>query len=134
MGKLEDAKQLFLKALEIKESVGDSHSAASDYHHLGDVTRLQGRLAEAKEFYKKALKTCEDENLPSEAAKELHGLGKIAKAEGQLGEAIALWWRFWGNHMDGNAEAKARSYPGRDLANLLAGVGEDELKELWREY
>jgi tetratricopeptide (TPR) repeat protein len=90
--RLDEAEQWCLKALAIKEQLGDRRLIVTTQHLLGVVAQKQGRLDEAEQWYKKVL-AVEQElgNVPAVMI-VFHSLGMIAQARKRLDEAEG-WFR-----------------------------------------
>jgi len=89
--RFDEAIAFYNKALQIKEDLGDFHSAATDYHQLGRVAEEQRRFEDAIAFYNKALKIYEDLGDFHSAADDYHQLGRVAQEQRRFEEAIAFY-------------------------------------------
>jgi len=89
--RFDDAIAFYNKALQIREDLGDFHSAASVYHQLGNVAEEQRRFDDAIAFYNKALQIREDLGDAYMAAGDYHQLGIVAQEQRQFDDAIAFY-------------------------------------------
>ena len=88
-GKLAESKARFCRSLKIKENVGDSLSAAGDYHS-GRVAALQDELDEAKNYHENTIEIYEKAGLITYAADVLYKLRLVAVEKGHVGEEMAF--------------------------------------------
>jgi tetratricopeptide (TPR) repeat protein len=87
-GQLDEATEIYRKALALHEESGDRDGAAQSLRHLGSVAVDRGRWDEAERHYRDAL------DIFRETAEDLYsvqltydGLGKLAERRGRLAEA-----------------------------------------------
>ncbi|MCC5626301.1 tetratricopeptide repeat protein, partial [Nostoc sp. CHAB 5715] len=66
----------------------DLYSAASEYHHLGNVAKEQRQFDVAVDYYNKALKIKEDAGDLYSAASDYHQLGMVAEEQRQFDVAV----------------------------------------------
>ncbi len=74
-GKLEEAIEVYTKALSIKPNYAEA------YNNMGNVFQKQGKLEEAREIYKKAL------SIKPDYAEAYNNIGNVFQKQGKLEEA-----------------------------------------------
>jgi tetratricopeptide (TPR) repeat protein len=94
-GKLDDAMEMYGKALEIrKKTLGEDHfTVAVTYNNMAGVLQLQGKLDDAMEMYGKALeirkKTLGEDHFT--VAVTYNNMAIVLKSQGKLDDAIKLY-------------------------------------------
>jgi tetratricopeptide (TPR) repeat protein len=84
---LDEAEELFRKAADIAEEIGDRPGMAMTYHQLGMVEQWRGDLGSAEGWYRKALAIKEEIRDRPRMMSTYHQLGEIARLRGRLDEA-----------------------------------------------
>ena len=84
------AEKWYLKALEIKERLGDEHAAAT-YHQLGIIAQEERDFSTAEKWYLKSLEIEERRGNERGAASTHHQLGRIAQEQRDF-SAAEKWY------------------------------------------
>ncbi len=84
---LDEAERSYVKALDIKEDLGDRPGMAITYHQLGIVAQERGLLDDAERWYLKSLEIEEGLGHQPGMANTYHQLGMVAQERSQLDDA-----------------------------------------------
>jgi tetratricopeptide (TPR) repeat protein len=90
-GLLDNAADLYARALAISQELGDRPGLAAGYHQLGMVAQAQGRLDEAAGVFAQSLAISEELGDRPGLAAGYHQIGTTAYLRGRLDEA-AEWY------------------------------------------
>jgi tetratricopeptide (TPR) repeat protein len=86
----DDARSLFLVALEQSEKVEDFYFMIYALHGLGKVSMQQNQTKEAKEFFERALQLAEENHSPLGVSNSITELANFYASENNLDEAERL--------------------------------------------
>jgi len=90
-GKLEEARNLYQKSLEINKDLGDRSDVARSLHNMGMLAQHNGEYYEARNLYQKSLEINKDLGNMSGMACSLFSLGTLAQDIGEYDEARQLY-------------------------------------------
>ena len=128
-GKLEQAEEMFLRALEGKEkALGAEHTSTLDtVNNLGALYRDQGKLEQAEEMCTRALEGCE-KALGAEHTSTLgtvNNLGNLYRDQGKLEQAEEMYIRA----LEGKEKALGAEHTSTlDTVNNLGNLYSDQGK------
>jgi tetratricopeptide (TPR) repeat protein len=86
-GRLNEARDSYLKAVAIRRDLGEKRQLAETYVHLGTVEEHSGNPRAARAWYQKALPLLHETGALSDLAGAYHQLGILAHHRGKLAEA-----------------------------------------------
>ena len=110
-GLLDNAADLYARALAISQELGDRPGLAAGYHQLGMVAQAQGRLDEAAGVFAQSLAISEELGDRPGLAAGYHQIGTTAYLRGRLDEAAEWYARAQAIRQElGNRPGLAASY------------------------
>jgi tetratricopeptide (TPR) repeat protein len=93
-GKLDEAEQMYERALRGKEEALGPTSTLGTVNNLGLLYKAQGKLGEAEQMYERALRGNEALGLTHTSTLDtVNNLGNLYKDQGKLGEAEQMYER-----------------------------------------
>jgi tetratricopeptide (TPR) repeat protein len=94
-GQLEVARAMWLKALHLRQKMGDHAAAMGSLTDLGQLALAQKRIREARRYIKRASEEMESVHDPADdySTVFLETQGKLALAEGHASEAVEKFQR-----------------------------------------
>lgn len=90
-GRLDRAKESFLRAKALDERLSDRFGLGYDYRNLGTALFLQGRLVEARKALETALELSNSVNDPNNVLRATFALAELAREEGRDEDARGLY-------------------------------------------
>ena len=78
---MQNSKQFFLKALQLRLKVNDHKAVSESYYNLGDFYYYSSAIDEAQSWYGKSLAIATTYNLKSEQNDALNALAEISKSQ-----------------------------------------------------
>lgn len=91
LGRLAEAEDAYLAALELARRGGDRAEEIQDLFYLGHLQLERGRLDAAAGSFGACLDLARDSGTPEGRWSGLYGLGRVAEARGDLGGALGLF-------------------------------------------